>query len=155
MRFYLAPVLVLSVLVALGAVASDRADPPPVIPEGRVVAGQTLFVEKGCYQCHSAGDIRLPEAELDETLIIELGGKAHAAWTRDDFARAILDPHHTVSPDYEKAMMILGDNFKAVNSPMPGFNDILTASDLIHLTTFLTKLSESDTSGPETAPEAP
>jgi hypothetical protein len=39
-------------------------------------------------------------------------------------------------------MMILGDHFKAVNSPMPGFNDILTASDLIHLSTFLTSLPE-------------
>lgn len=131
------------------AIAEDRSSPsPPVIPEGRVNAGQTLFVEKGCYQCHSAGDIRLPQSDLEETLIIELGGALHAGWSRDDFARAILEPHHTVSPDYEKAMIILGDHFKAVNSPMPGFNDILMASDLIHLTTFLTSLAETRT--PET-----
>ena len=114
----------------------------PVIPKGRVAAGKTIFVEKGCYQCHSAGEIELPISKLEETLIIQLGGPKQRAWTRDDYARAILNPNHTVSPDYEKAMMILGDHFKAVNSPMPGFNDILTAADLIHLTTFLTSLSE-------------
>ncbi|MDF1850705.1 MAG: c-type cytochrome [Verrucomicrobiales bacterium] len=114
----------------------------PVIPKGSVAAGKTIFVAKGCYQCHSAGEIKFPVSELEETLVIELGGEKQQAWSRDDYARAILNPNHTVSPDYEKAMMILGDHFKAVNSPMPGFNDILTASDLIHLSTFLTSLPE-------------
>lgn len=111
-----------------------------IVPEGRIPAGKTLFVEKGCYQCHSAGDISLPEAALDQKLIIKLGTRRHAGWSRDDFAKAIMNANHTVNPDYEKAMMILGDHFKAVNSPMPGFNDILTLSDLIHLTTFLHSL---------------
>lgn len=114
----------------------------PVIPKGREAAGKTLFVEKGCYQCHAAGGIELPVSKLEETLIIRLGEARQKNWTRDDFARAILNPNHTVSPDYEKAMIILGDHFKAVNSPMPGFNDILTASDLIHLTTFLESLTQ-------------
>ncbi|MCG8602983.1 MAG: c-type cytochrome [Verrucomicrobiales bacterium] len=111
-----------------------------IVPEGRIPAGKTLFVEKGCYQCHSAGDISLPKAALDQKLIIKLGTRRHAGWSQDDFAKAIMNANHTVNPDYEKAMMILGDHFKAVNSPMPGFNDILTLSDLIHLTTFLHSL---------------
>lgn len=111
-----------------------------VIPKGSIIAGKTLFVEKGCYQCHAAGEISLPQSALAETLIIELGSNRHVEWTRDDFAKAIMNANHTVSPDYEKAMMILGDHLKAVNSPMPTFNDILTVSDLIHLTTFLDDL---------------
>lgn len=125
-----------------GLSQEEKKSARPVIPKGRVAAGKTIFVGKGCYQCHSAGDIELPVSKLEETLIIRLGGSKQEAWTRDDYARAILNPNHTVSPDYEKAMMILGDHFKAVNSPMPGYNDILTAADLIHLTTFLTSLSE-------------
>lgn len=145
MRKVIRPLCVLS-LLGLGALSlfaeTEEKKSAPVIPEGRVNAGKTLFVEKGCYQCHTAGDIKLPGSELDETLLIGLGGSKDGKWTRDDFARAILNPSHTVSPEYEKAMIILGDHFKAVNSPMPGFNDILTASDLIHLTTFLTSLTE-------------
>lgn len=124
---------------------SDAQDPlrkSRIVPAGSETAGKTLFVEKGCYQCHTANEIKLPTAELDDMLLIDLGGDEHNGWTRDDFAKAIMNPNHTVNPDYEKAMMILGDHFKAVNSPMPGFNDILTVSDMIHLTTFLDSLTD-------------
>ena len=53
-----------------------------------------------------------------------------------------MNVNHAVSPEYEMAMMILRDHFKAVNSSMPGYNDILTLSDLIHLTTFLQSIEE-------------
>lgn len=136
--------LILIAAIGLSFPSFLSADPnesqTTVIPKGSVIAGKTLFVEKGCYQRHAAGDISLPQSALTETLIIELGSDRHVEWTRDDFAKAIMNANHTVSPDYEKAMMILGDHFKAVNSPMPTFNDILTVSDLIHLTTFLDDL---------------
>ena len=38
-------------------------------------------------------------------------------------------------------MITQDDKLKAENSPMPGFNDILSVSDLIHLTTFLASLN--------------
>jgi len=133
----------------LGALALSsllRAQPPEpqktVVPPGSEAAGETLFVERGCYQCHTAGDVRFPPSELEETLFIELGTKEYAGWTRDDFARAIMNPNHTVSPEYHKIMIILGDKLKAENSPMPGFNDLLTVSDLVHLATFLDSLSD-------------
>ncbi|MEM9018081.1 MAG: hypothetical protein AAGC68_13785 [Verrucomicrobiota bacterium] len=113
-----------------------------IIPAGSEAAGQTLFVEKGCYQCHVAGELKTPVSDLEETLTIDLGGNEHAGWSRDDFAKAIMNPNHTVSPKYQKIMVILGDRLKAENSPMPGFNDQLIVSDLIHLATFLDSLSD-------------
>lgn len=113
-----------------------------VLPAGKPEAGAKLFVEKGCHQCHSAGTTKLPPVELAPRLVIELGGDLHAKWTRDDYARAIMDPNHLVSEDYRVAMMRLGDNFKAENSPMPNFVDLLRVSDLVHLAAFLDSLAD-------------
>lgn len=113
-----------------------------VVPPGKEERGLKIFTEKGCYSCHSAGATKLPEVEAGPRLVIELGGDVHASWTRDDYARAIMNPNHVVAEDYRIAMMRLGDHFKAENSPMPEFIDTLTVSDLIHLTTFLDNLSD-------------
>jgi hypothetical protein len=142
-----------SALAALGLVAFtflDAQDNPqgtprdnaPVVPPGKEERGLSIFTNKGCYSCHSAGTTKLPEVDPGPRLVIELGGDVHAAWTRDDYARAIMNPKHVVAEDYRIAMMRLGDHFKAENSPMPEFVDSLTVSDLIHLTTFLDSLSD-------------
>jgi len=130
------------VLIATGLLAEPDPAGNAIIPKGSITAGKTLFVGKGCYQCHVAGGIKTPASDLDENLTIDLGGQDHAGWTRDQFARSIMSPNHTVSEEYRKIMMTLGANFEAENSPMPGFNDLLILSDLIHLTTFLESLPE-------------
>lgn len=113
-----------------------------VIPPGKAEAGRGLFVEKGCYQCHSAGSTKLPPVDLAPRLVIELGGDVHLKWSRDDYARAIMDPNHLVSEDYKIAMIRLGDHFKAENSPMPTFADVLKVSELVDLVTFLDSLTD-------------
>lgn len=113
-----------------------------VVPPGKEEAGRELFVEKGCYQCHSAGSTKLPPVELAPRLVIELGGDVHRKWTRDDYARAIMDPNHLVSEDYKIAMIRLGDHFKAENSPMPTFADALKVGELVDLVTFLDSLTD-------------
>ncbi len=139
------PVLAVAALV-LGPILPAKEPGSPettVLPPGKPEAGAKLFVEKGCHQCHSAGATKLPPVDLAPRLVIELGGDLHAKWTRDDYARAILAPNHVVSEDYRIAMMRLGDNFKAENSPMPDFADLLRVSDLVHLAAFLDSLTES------------
>ena len=113
-----------------------------VIPPGTATKGKSLFVEKGCYQCQSAGATKLPAVELEPRLVIELGGDLHANWTRDDYAKSVMNPNHLVSEDYKIAMIRLGDHFKAENSPMPQFTEVLTVADLIDLTTFLDELTD-------------
>lgn len=139
--------LALSAIVALSSLAASRAQdaaagPKPVVPLGKADAGQAVFVTKGCHQCHSAGTTKLPPVDLAPRLVIELGGDVHGRWTRDDFARAILDPNHLVSEDYKIAMIRIGDHFKAENSPMPTFGDVLRVSELIDLVTFLDSLND-------------
>lgn len=126
------------ILVAQDPVASERT----VLPAGKPEVGAKRFVENGCHQCHGAGATKLPPVELAPRLVIELGGDLHAKWSRDDYARAIMDPNHLVSEDYRVAMMRLGDNFKAENSPMPNFIDLLRVSDLVHLAAFLDSLTD-------------
>lgn len=139
---FLPAALLFATLATLGSLVI--AEPVPaqktVIPEGSIPAGKTLFVEKGCYQCHVTDEIKTPASDLDTNLTIDLGPD-QAGWSRDDFARAIMNPNHTVSEEYRKIMMTLGDNLKAESSPMPGFNELLSVSDLIHLATFLESLA--------------
>ena len=124
-------------------VAQDpAAGAKPVVPAGKADAGQSVFVTKGCHQCHSAGTTKLPPVDLAPRLVIELGGDVHSKWTRDDYARAIMDPNHLVSEDYKIAMIRLGDHFKAENSPMPTFADVLRVNELIDLVTFLDSLTD-------------
>jgi hypothetical protein len=141
-----APLTCLLAVTALVGVAfvtgADPAKDKSVVPPGKPELGQKLFVEKGCHQCHNAGTSKLPPVELAPRLVIELGGDVHTAWTRDDYARSIMNPNHLVSEDYRIAMIRLGDHFKAENSPMPTFTDLLKVSELIDLTAFLDSLTD-------------
>lgn len=130
-------------IVLAGVVAQEPAfSGAGVFPAGKAEAGRNLFIEKGCHQCHSAGSTKLPAVDLAPRLVIELGGDLHAKWTRDDYARSILEPNHLVSEDYRIAMIRLGDHFKAENSPMPTFAEVLRVSELIDLVTFLDSLTD-------------
>ena len=143
--FLLFPVLLAATVLLFATrlpADSEQPESKPIVPKGSETAGKTLFVEKGCYQCHAAGDVSLPRSELEEKLIIDLGGREHEGWSRDEFAREIMDPQHTVAPEYRVIMITLGDKLKAESSPMPGFNDVLTVSDLTHLATFLAGLTD-------------
>ncbi len=130
-----------SVVVAIDSSAQNPATQKTIVPPGKEERGLKLFVEKGCYQCHSAGATKLPAVELAPRLVIELGGDVHSSWTRDDFAKSIMNPNHVVAEEYHVAMLRLGDHLKAENSPMPEFVEMLSVADLIHLTTFLDSLT--------------
>ena len=133
----------LVLFVAVSLVAQDESDEAKtVFPAGKAEAGMGIFVEKGCYQCHSAGSTKLPPVDLAPRLVIELGGDVHRKWTRDDYARAIMDPNLLVAEDYKIAMIRLGDHFKAENSPMPTFADVLKVTELVDLVSFLDSLTK-------------
>ena len=145
-RMNLRLLLSLCALIELSAIDSLMSQDPaapaePVLPPGKSEVGLKLFAEKGCHQCHSAGTTKLPPVDLAPRLVIELGGDLHTMWTRDDYARAIMDPNHLVSEDYRIAMIRLGDHFKEVNSPMPTFTELLRVSELIDLSAFLDSLT--------------
>lgn len=142
-RFWFSAVALLAWGASISTNAQEAAEGTrTVVPPGKAEAGQVVFVGKGCHQCHSAGATKLPPVDLAQRLVIELGGDVHSSWDRDDYARAIMDPNHLVSEDYKIAMIRLGDHFKAENSPMPTFADVLRVNELIDLVTFLDSLTD-------------
>lgn len=137
------PALTLVVLVTFISFLTQAEDPvhqTTVVPQGKAGVGKKLFVEKGCYKCHTVRNTELPKLEVEPTYAIPLGGPDQDGWTRDKFAAAIMNPNHTVAEEYRILMITLGDHFKAENSPMPTFNDFLTVNDMINLATFLSEL---------------
>ncbi len=124
----------------LGAQDPDASE-KTVLPAGKSEVGAKLFVEKGCHQCHSAGTTKLPPVELAPASSSNSEAISTPSGPATTTPRAIMDPNHLVSEDYRVAMMRLGDNFKAENSPMPSFVDLLRVSDLVHLAAFLDSLT--------------
>lgn len=108
-----------------------------VFPRGNSAEGRKTFEAKQCFRCHVIDGLKFPEVEAADFERIPLNGDNQEGWTRDDFAAAIMNPDHLVSPDYQKAMIIIGDRLAAENSPMPAFNELLAVKDLIALVTFL------------------
>lgn len=109
----------------------------PMIPPGDSANGESIFLEQRCYRCHTLEGRELPDFDLPAKLKIHLGGDAHILWNRDEFGRAILNPEHVVSPQYQAIMIQAGDEKGSQESPMPNFNAVLSISDLIDLATFL------------------
>ncbi len=116
-------------------VAGEKA--VSIVPKGDASVGLSTFIDKGCYKCHVVGKTKLPELAVPAKLSIQLGGNEHQSWTRDQFAQAIMNPNHTIAPEYHIAKIVSGDKLGAENSSMLDFNDILKIKDLINLSTFL------------------
>jgi|GEM_PF-3479511 len=122
-------------LILTSLVAGEKA--LSIVPKGDASVGLSTFIDKGCYKCHIVGKTKLPELAIPAKLSIQLGGNEHRSWTRDQFAQAIMNPNHTIAPEYHIAKIVSGDKLGAENSTMLDFNEILKIKDLINLTTFL------------------
>ena len=137
---------ILIAVIGLALYADSRAEEDKeqttgIVPKGDASVGLSTFIDKGCFKCHIAGKAKLPDLTVPSKLSIQLGGAERQNWSRDQFARAIMNPNHAVAPEYHIARIVVGDKLGAENSPMPAFNDILTLKDLINLTTFLESLT--------------
>ena len=140
-------VIVLAGVVAFFAALIFAQSPDPVedeqvFPRGDAKKGRVVFEVKNCHRCHTIEGEDFPEFDLPAIDHISLCGENNAKWTRDDFAHHTMSPQHLISPDHQKAMLIIGDKLGAENSPMPSFNDLLTVQDLIHVSTFLEEKSK-------------
>lgn len=129
---------VLSVMVA--RVWSQDAQGPKtsqILPKGDATKGRIVFQAKQCHRCHTVTGAKFAEIDLPAIANIALAGDNNSGWDRDDYAHHILDPGHIISPEHQRAMIIIGDKLGAESSPMPSFLDLLTLRDLIDLSTFL------------------
>ena len=106
------------------------------LPEGDVETGKSLFVAMRCNRCHTVDGIMLPDQDLPELPKIALGGEIYRVKSYGELVTAIINPQHTVSPQY-RAMVSEEEKKSGVESPMLGFNDSMTVHQLIDLVAFL------------------
>lgn len=137
--------IIITIVAALGFVfvlgAQEGEPKEKVLPKGDPAEGRTLFESKQCYRCHTVEGQRFPDAEIEGIEFIHLAGANNKGWDRDLFASQIMDPQHLISPDHQKAMLIVGDRLGAENSPMPDFTKALTVRELIDLAAYLEERS--------------
>ena len=132
-KLWIAALIVTSVLGGC-----DKSQPPVkgfVLPEGDIQRGQEVFVSVGCRYCHTIAELDLPAFDRSPVLDIQLGGHVHKVKTYGELLTSIVNPNHTVASEYLKTLD--PQERKNAQSPMPEFNDVLTVTQLIDLTTFL------------------
>lgn len=105
-----------------------------VLPKGDVTAGQAVFSDVGCRFCHSIADLELPPFHSPQVLDIVLGGQVFKVQSYGELLTSIVNPEHK---KLAKHLKQLPEDGKALESPMPDFNDVMSVRQLIDLTEFL------------------
>lgn len=134
-------VAALSVIFMTLSLSAEPTGESKILPAGDPGRGRDLFEEKLCFRCHTVEGDRFPEVDLPVINHVHLAGETNRDWSRDFFAREILDPQHLLSPEYQRAMAIIGDKLGAKESPMPDYRSVLTVKDLLDLVTYLEEKS--------------
>ncbi len=135
---------VIIVLILLGVTGCQPAADSPKgfsLPEGNASAGESVFIENGCLNCHivdgleanSSGTYALPQP-------IKLGGPDAGIRTYGQLVTSVINPSHKLAPRYPVSLVTDADGSK-----MPNINDSLTVTDLINLVAFLQSKYEVET----------
>jgi len=125
-------------LISLLSSACDSQNRPVrgfVLPPGNIERGKQVFIDQGCYQCHTLPAIELPERAANPAITLEIGGKVYRVKDYGELLDAIVSPNHIISAKYR--MALTREERKNVQSPMPNFNEKLTVAELIDLVAFL------------------
>ena len=103
------------------------------LPQGSAENGRTAFVALKCVECHTVTGISgLPRPTAAPEKIVALGGEVARLRTIGDLLTAIIHPKLALSEKWETRPA-----GKAVKSPMPVVNDVMTVTQMIDLVTFL------------------
>lgn len=124
--------------IAVGLSACDEQNRPVrgfVLPPGDSDAGKQVFIDHGCYQCHTLLQVELPERASNPPITLEIGGKVFRVRNYGELLDAVVNPDHIISPKYRMALE--SEARKDLKSPMPNFNEELTVAELIDLVAFL------------------
>lgn len=112
------------------------------LPEGEAAAGQKAFVELNCHTCHTVKGVELPKPESAGQYQVPLGGEVFKVRSYGELVTAIIHPAHDISRPYvahPPAGLLTDEKGPTTpsKSPMPSFNHVVTAQQLVDLTTFL------------------
>jgi mono/diheme cytochrome c family protein len=102
------------------------------LPEGDAEKGQAAFVSLQCHTCHQVVGVNLPAPASKGPINIFIGGEVTKLRTYGDLVTAIINPAHGLAPGLDKKKMEA-----AKLSPMPEFNQVMTAAQMIDLVAFL------------------
>ena len=102
------------------------------LPDGDAARGREAFVALGCHACHSMPDVTQLTNGGDPTIQVALGGPVSRVKTYGDLVTAIINPSHRLSRGGDPTTID-----ERGRSKMPVYNDVLTVSQLVDLTTYL------------------
>lgn len=104
------------------------------LPEGDAQRGKQAFVDLKCYTCHGVAGLEddLPRPTATPVVDVELGGLAMREPTDGELVTSIINPSHALYPAGEEEDITSGGE-----SRMANYNDVITAQQLIDLTSFL------------------
>lgn len=123
----------LLVLLLAGLSGCDRQSRGFALPPGDASAGKAAFESLGCNQCHYIPEViaKVEESAYPE-ISVQLGGPVTRVKAYGELVAAIVHPQKSFS---RAAPPELFD--EAGNSRMPNFNDQMTVTQLVDITTFL------------------
>lgn len=129
-------IFILYPLIIVSLISCDLGPESPKgfsLPEGNVEKGQLVFLKYQCLACHQVADMDAPEGMVDNpTFDIKLGGKSTKVKTYADLLTSIINPSHKFAKGYALSVI----QYDGV-SKMKNYNDVMTVSELVDLTTFL------------------
>ena len=125
--------------IAIAALGGCSKGPEPVkgfiLPEGDIERGKEVFASTGCRYCHNIKDEEFGPLDGEQVLNITLGGEVHRVKNYGELLTSIVYPQHVVSARYRATLD--SEERRDAESPMPEFNDVITVTQLIDLTTYL------------------
>lgn len=102
-----------------------------VLPEGDIVAGERVFVNLYCNQCHSIGEVIWQGGAED--VEVKLGGRVTTLRTYGELVTSVINPSHKIASKYLKENVTTA----AGTSKMQIYNEIMTVQELVDLVAFL------------------
>ena len=109
----------------------DAANPTP-FPAGDVTRGFATFEKLHCTSCHQVAGYDFPESRPSLRPPMVLGEGSSRNLPPWELSEAIIDPSHSLAPDFDSAAFDTGDT-----SIMPNYSHVMTVRELVDLVAFL------------------
>lgn len=105
------------------------------LPEGNLEAGQSLFVEYRCIECHTIAGTEFTDElkDFESEIMVSIGGETTRVKRYGDLVTSIINPSHKLAKGYP-IENITGEDGE---SRMRNYNEELTVRELIDLVTYL------------------
>lgn len=127
---------ILFTLMIVSLISCDLGPESPrgfSLPEGNVDSGKLVFLKYQCLACHQVAGLQAPEGTINnDKYNIKLGGKSTQVKTYADLLTSVINPSHKFAKGYALSVV----QYDGV-SKMKNYNDVMTVSELVNLTTFL------------------